>query len=747
MLLEQEGASLQTRVTRLVAARDPGHARLVNASAVTLGVLASVMLGSVIVHAFHASPGMLSLSLFLSVQAGNLAKGQSAKDRLLTTALMIPAAAAAILLAVAADQIRPLAIVGFVAVTGLAVWVRRYGQRASALGGIGFISYFFTLFMRPEGERIFTFLLIVMCAIVPQLVVRWVLLRRRPRREIQVLLHELRAASLVVIAAASKATQLPQIRMPLARADAIGLAITEWQDQYQTEHYVACSSREFAARVLDARVDTEEVAGELVRERARGELGEEIKAGMSQLAAVLARGAAEHDLAASVHWASAVVAPGTAHADSHPPAVYLIARAVLTHARLRSIDLSHGVAPVAQRHTHLGAHGEHSSQPPQHAPEQHAEHRAARSHSAPHAGAERSANRTGRPHFSWKPWREWSSVSRMTVQAMIAASIASAVGEAISASRWYWAVMTAFVIFIGASTRSGILTRAVRRIWGTLGGILLGALAVMISGDSTWIVVLLAVCAVFGMLYFGPVNYVYSALFITTMLVAIYHLLGVLNVQLLELRLVETLTGAAIGVLSAYFILSASSRPALDAQVKSYLDGVQQVLQAALEALASPRRANAVVAALHTLEAREATVDRTVASMSAAFAFESGKRQTETVHLMYVVTRAAARLTQTVEELTVDVREDAELRIVRDAVSQSVSLVEQTVEHTKTVLLGTGASDGVPDPAAVLTELQSDALRAGSAGAAAVQALARMNWAMHRVRRDDIAARQRGSGR
>ena len=35
----------------------------------------------------------------------------------------------------------------------------------------------------------------------------------------------------------------------------------------------------------------------------------------------------------------------------------------------------------------------------------------------------------------------------MTVQVVVATAIATGIGELISASRWYWAVTTAFLVF------------------------------------------------------------------------------------------------------------------------------------------------------------------------------------------------------------------------------------------------------------------------------------------------------------
>ncbi|MFK3668832.1 FUSC family protein [Leifsonia aquatica] len=256
------------------------------------------------------------------------------------------------------------------------------------------------------------------------------------------------------------------------------------------------------------------------------------------------------------------------------------------------------------------------------------------------AEAERSA----------RGWRGWTPTGRLAVQAMIAATIAAAAGEAISATRWYWAVMTAFVIFLSTTTRSGILTRAYRRVIGSAIGIVCGVGAVLLAGillgqDQQAGLVVICTVGVFGMLYWGPVSYAYSAFFVTVMLVAIYAMLGVLAAGLLELRLGETIVGAVVGVLCAYLILSANSRPALTAKVDGYFVALQNLIRAGASAFdsAGSRREDevAVVAASHVLRESASDVDATVKAMSAAFLNGRLNQEADALVLMQRATRAA----------------------------------------------------------------------------------------------------------
>lgn len=48
---------------------------------------------------------------------------------------------------------------------------------------------------------------------------------------------------------------------------------------------------------------------------------------------------------------------------------------------------------------------------------------------------------------------------RQTVQVGIATSLAIVVGDLVSPTRWYWAVLTAFLVFAGTTSRGDVLTR------------------------------------------------------------------------------------------------------------------------------------------------------------------------------------------------------------------------------------------------------------------------------------------------
>ena len=66
---------------------------------------------------------------------------------------------------------------------------------------------------------------------------------------------------------------------------------------------------------------------------------------------------------------------------------------------------------------------------------------------------------TGPPSPTTRPSSRLALTTRQAVQVGVATSLAIVGGELISPSRWYWAVIAAFVVFAGTSSRGDVLTR------------------------------------------------------------------------------------------------------------------------------------------------------------------------------------------------------------------------------------------------------------------------------------------------
>lgn len=149
-----------TRTLRALGARDPARERLRKMLSVTTGILLSVLWGHGVIHVLHADSGLLAMSVFLSLMSGLFVKDATAPARVVTTALLLPTLALVPILATLLQSQRLVLLAVFVLISGVAVWVRRFGSRATALGTLTFFAYFFTLFMHPDPEELPAFCLI-----------------------------------------------------------------------------------------------------------------------------------------------------------------------------------------------------------------------------------------------------------------------------------------------------------------------------------------------------------------------------------------------------------------------------------------------------------------------------------------------------------------------------------------------------------------------------------------------------------
>ncbi|MFC5721551.1 FUSC family protein [Streptomyces gamaensis] len=165
--------------------------------------------------------------------------------------------------------------------------------------------------------------------------------------------------------------------------------------------------------------------------------------------------------------------------------------------------------------------------------------------------------------------------TRQAFQAAFACALALAVGRVVSDDRWYWAVGTAWWIFVNTASRGETLVRGFRRVVGTLAGIAVGLLvAVPLDGAPVPTAALVAAC-VFGIFYTAAPSYSWMMFFVTVMAGLLYGLLGVLHPGLLGLRLEQTLVGALAAGLAVALVLPVATHGTTDAWIRRALLAVR----------------------------------------------------------------------------------------------------------------------------------------------------------------------------
>ncbi|MFH8610568.1 FUSC family protein [Streptomyces sp. NPDC018029] len=111
------------------------------------------------------------------------------------------------------------------------------------------------------------------------------------------------------------------------------------------------------------------------------------------------------------------------------------------------------------------------------------------------------------PTFGAVPRRDTDTESlarqatRQPFQVTTASALAVAGGHLLSPHLWYWAVVTAWVVFIGTESTGEVLLHSARRLAGTVLGVVFGyGLAALVGGDGPALLILLLLC-MFGMFY------------------------------------------------------------------------------------------------------------------------------------------------------------------------------------------------------------------------------------------------------
>ncbi|ASR06190.1 hypothetical protein CHY08_03110 [Rhizobium leguminosarum bv. viciae] len=169
---------------------------------------------------------------------------------------------------------------------------------------------------------------------------------------------------------------------------------------------------------------------------------------------------------------------------------------------------------------------------------------------------------------------------RSALQITLASALAMGFGLLLSRDRWFWAVLAAFLVFTNTNSRGDTAMKALSRSLGTVFGIAMGLLlATLISGEPV-VAIPVAVVCIFLAFYFLQVSYATMTFFISIVLCLVYGMTGVLTLDLLQLRIGETLIGAGAGTAVAFLVFPARTRGALDAALARWFQALDELLSA-----------------------------------------------------------------------------------------------------------------------------------------------------------------------
>lgn len=170
---------------------------------------------------------------------------------------------------------------------------------------------------------------------------------------------------------------------------------------------------------------------------------------------------------------------------------------------------------------------------------------------------------------------------RAAIQITIASGVAMFFGLMLSRERWFWAVLTAFLVFNNTKSRGDTAVRALQRSLGTVLGITVGlGLASVLQGNMPLSVISACLC-VFLAFYALQTSYAVMTFFVSIGLCVIYGLIGTLTLDLLRLRIEETLIGASAGIAVAFVVFPTKTRESMQKALDNWYDRLTELLQAA----------------------------------------------------------------------------------------------------------------------------------------------------------------------
>lgn len=532
------------RLRNALVASDPGLLRLRLAGTATASMVASLGVMTGIARLTGQPVTAVLLGVIVSMVAAiSVNDPEPGAQRLTTVLLPVPAAAAVSLGTLLAGHLI-VADVVFVAIMVIAVYVRRFGPRATALGQIGFQSYFFTQFLGARSEQLPWLVLALVVGTACTLVLRGVVFAERPERTLRRTVAAFQARARAVVDGvrdAVAAGRLPKpdgrpLRLRLAGLNETALQVADILERADAEQaWPGVPNRTLALRIFDAELTMERLAA----------AAEQLVCSEHPLApderAVLLTALAQLRDQLGV----AEVRDPLAGRDGDSPARRLAA--VIHRASLAMCETG--------------------------------------SRDAPELAAIEDPGSDDEPDQDAADDRGQRASIRQAIQVGVATSLAIVVGEFISPSRWYWAVITAFIVFTNTTSRGEILSRGWQRIIGTLAGVAAGiGVAVAVGGNVVASLVTLFGCVFLGF-YLMRVSQGLFMFWLTAVLALLYGLLGRFSIDVLLLRLEETAAGAVIGIAVASLVLPSSTRGTVSGHVAEFLSGLDKLIDAAVRVL------------------------------------------------------------------------------------------------------------------------------------------------------------------
>jgi uncharacterized membrane protein YccC len=551
-----DATALYERARNWTVGSDPGLLRLRMATRTT-AALATALLVLYALTKATGQPMTVALlgALITMVSARSVNEPDPHRQRVTMALLPLPSA----LSITAAALVTPHPVVGdvlFVAVVFVAVYLRRFGPRGTALGMVMFMSYFFSLYLRAKFSELPWLIGATVIGTLCSFVWAMFLMPDRPKSVLRENIRSLRARMAIVVDTTAdlvRARRVDERSQRRLRIRAVKLNETALMVQAQIEDRVnpgalwpGVSGDDLAMWLFDAELTVERLATAGAR-AAQADMPAATRAELADTVTMLSRAIRTphgHGLKQTAQRAQRLL-------DQCPDEL------PVRRLALAVVDTAKATAEVRARIERVETAQETASPSPPEPPRQ-----------------------TG-----------MLPSTRQAIQVAVAAALAIVVGELLSPSHWYWAAIAAFVIFAGTNSWAETLDKGWQRLLGTVLGVPSGVLvATLVSGNTIASLVMIFVC-LFCAFYFMKVTYGLMTFWISTMLALMYGLLGEFTFGLLLLRIEETAIGAVIGIAAAMLVLPINTRTRIRHDAHTFFLTLSDLIEESVDSLVDGGRA------------------------------------------------------------------------------------------------------------------------------------------------------------
>src|SRR6202012_2359176 len=153
---------------------------------------------------------------------------------------------------------------------------------------------------------------------------------------------------------------------------------------------------------------------------------------------------------------------------------------------------------------------------------------------------------------------------------------------------FYWAVIAAFITFMGTNTAGEQVRKSIFRVAGTVVGVIAGSVLVHVAGDRVCLQIVIILVSLFAGLYLFRVNYTFMTIGITVMVSQLYVELGEFSNSLLLLRLEETAIGAGVAMATVLLVLPLHIGRVARVAAREELSALGDLIDRSLDRLADP---------------------------------------------------------------------------------------------------------------------------------------------------------------